>query len=191
MTRLRLTFTLAAACLSAVAVSAAAPAARASVSCTPSGGTDTVTLAPGDSATIERFGNFIRVNNTPCGDVSSVTAINVTGTPGDSLIFTGVTVHNTSGSPTAVHNDADLTINGAIGQSGTMGDITKDGAGTLTLGGRYGHRIRPGRVSNTRDAPSEHRLLAVARSLLVEVMVFDPLRPVGDRLETGPRPRGR
>jgi autotransporter-associated beta strand protein len=63
-------------------------------------------------------------------------ALNATGTAGDSLTLGGLTLLNTSTSnPTAIHNAVDVTINGAITQIGSNGDLQKDGAGTLTFAG--------------------------------------------------------
>lgn len=84
MTRTRSLTVLVALAAAALAFGAAAPLARAAVTCTFSAGTATVNMAPGDSATVQRFGSAIQVNNTTCGaaTVTTTTAISINGSAG-------------------------------------------------------------------------------------------------------------
>jgi autotransporter-associated beta strand protein len=64
-------------------------------------------------------------------------AMNLTGTAGESLTLPSITLQNTSGSPTSIHNSANLIVDGPITMAAgaTDGDILKDQAGTLTFEG--------------------------------------------------------
>lgn len=77
---------LAAASIAAVTAGAAAPAANAAATCTYNAGTQTVSvsLPSGNSTTIDRFGQGIRVDGAVCGAarITNTTAIDVTGASG-------------------------------------------------------------------------------------------------------------
>src|SRR5206468_7817684 len=95
-----------------------------------------ITAAPANSISvdIEPVSNLF-ASNFSMSSATLGSALNVTGLAGGSLAFSGATLTNTSGVPTAIHNVVNLTINGAITQTGSNGDLSKDGAGTLTLAG--------------------------------------------------------
>jgi fibronectin-binding autotransporter adhesin len=64
-------------------------------------------------------------------------AMNLTGTAGASLTLPSIVLQNSSGSPTSIHNSANMIVNGPItmAQGASDGDILKDQAGTLTFEG--------------------------------------------------------
>jgi Ca2+-binding RTX toxin-like protein len=98
MTRTRSLTVLVALAAAALSFAAAAPLAQAAVTCTFNAGTATVSMAPGDSATVQRFGSAIQVNNASCGaaTVTTTTTINITGSAGSA---TEVVTINLGGGP--------------------------------------------------------------------------------------------
>ena len=128
MTRSRSITALVALAAAALAFGAAAPLAQASVTCSFNSGTATVSMAPGDSAVIQRFGSAIQVNNANCGaaTIATTTAIVVNGSAGAS---SEVVTINLGGGPFALgggNPDIQFTVN----LGGTQNSLRVIGAAT-------------------------------------------------------------
>src|SRR5689334_2192569 len=175
MTRLRPFLALAAAGAAALAVSAAAPPARASVTCSFNAGTVTVDLAAGDTATIQRFGSLLHGNNQACGGatVDNTTTVTVTGASAAAAeavrinlsggaftgtggeIHFGITLNGTTNTATVIGSAGPDNI--ALGSPGAgQGSINLNaGAGNtpdVTLNGVTTVVVSPGSGSDTVNA---------------------------------------